>query len=135
MPLVRLFPRIPQLGYVLRSYTIQEPRPLRFKVETGWYDVDDDVAAVLKDIPQQSRMPLGPKAFQIAADPEEAAEMEEHFSKMLAKATRKEEVGTTDKPVPTRKRPGRKRSTVAASDDDKPKGKPRTRKKKPAATD
>lgn len=133
--LVRLYPRHPQLGFVLRSYTILEPQPLRFLEHRGWYEVDDEVADLLADVPQQERYPTGPKAFMIASDKSEAKAMEERARDAVLKARREETVGTVDEPVKTSTpRPGaKKRATVAVEDDgedEAPTPKPRTRKKK-----
>lgn len=131
--LVRLYPRHPQLGYVLRSYTILDPQPLRFLEVRGWYEVDDDVAEILKGIPQQDRYPGGPKAFMIAADKAEAKAMEERAKEAIRKAVREETVGTVEEPVKVSSpRPGSKRSTVAVpeGEDEEAAPKPRTRKKK-----
>lgn len=127
--LVRLHPRHPQLGYVLKSYTLTVPQNLRFVEERGWYEVDDEVADVLKDIPQQERYPNGPKAFLIASTKEEALELEQKAEDAFHKARRTEKVGTADAPVPATARPGAKkpRATVAASDDDEGAAQPRTR--------
>lgn len=126
--LVRLHPRHPQLGYVLKSYTITTPQNLRFVEERGWYEVDDEVADELKDIPQQERYPNGPKAFLIASTKEEAQELEEKAADILHKSRRTEKVGTAAEPVAATARPGaKKRATVAASDDDEGAAQPRTR--------
>jgi len=130
--LVRLYPRHVPLGFVLRSYTILDP-PLRFMVHRGWYEVDDAVADMLKDIPQQERYPTGPRAFMIAADKAEAKKLDAKAAEVIAKAVKVEQVGTADEPVKatTAARPG-SRSTVAVPDEDAKEGAPkaRTRKKK-----
>ncbi len=129
--LIRLYPRNPQLGFVLRSYTILDP-PLRFLVHRGWYQVDDEVADLLVDVPQQERFSTGPKAFMIAEDQAAAKKMDAKVASMVLKAKKLETVGTADAPVPTT-RPGakKKRATEAVSDEEE--GKPKTRKKKAAA--
>lgn len=96
--LIRLYPRNPQLGFVLRSYTILEP-PLRFLESRGWYEVSDEVAAKLKDVPQQDRLPGGARAFLVAADKAEAKELDARVLQMVRKSKKQEQIGTAEEPV------------------------------------
>jgi len=95
--LVRLFPYNPRLGHVLRRFTLAA-QGLRFSDDRGWYEVSPEIAALLRDVPQEERFPQR-KAFQIAEDAEEAKQLEEELIGMMRTEERATVVGTASAPL------------------------------------
>lgn len=129
--LVRLYPYAPRQGFVLKRYTLVN-EGLRFLGERGWYEVTEEIAEVLRDIPQQSRHPHGPKAFAIARDSADAKRLDAKIDEILRQAKGEDDrVGTADAPVPATpmKKATRPGTRQASAGDEEP-AKPRTRKRK-----
>lgn len=65
---IRLKPYNPKRGYKLRTYSVFG---LRFKVDAGWYRIDDaNVARYLKTVHNDNNDPESPLAFDVATEDE-----------------------------------------------------------------
>lgn len=127
--LVRIVPFNPRIGHVKQRHTIMKPRPMRFDASRGWYEVEDEIAEALRDIPQEERRPGGASAFMIADNAEHARQLEEALRR-AARGQEPEAVGTLEAPIRV-SRPGRKAPAAAApaakSEEPKPRTRTRTR--------
>jgi len=110
--LVRIAPYNPRQGYVKRRHTILKPRPMRFDVDRGWYEVDDEVAEALRKIPQEDRKPAGLRAFLIATDREDAKRQEDEL-RQASRRNDEEVIGTVEEPIKAT-RPGTKPASASA---------------------
>lgn len=111
--LVRIAPYNPRQGFVKQRHTIMKPRPMRFVEAAGWYEVDEEIAALLAEIPQEERKPGGLKAFLIADDSEHAKQLE-YAIRNAARRNEAIQVGTTDEPIRAA-RPGTKAAATASA--------------------
>lgn len=65
---IRLKPYNPKRGYKLKTYSVFG---LRFKVDAGWYRIDDaNVAAYLKTVHNNNNDPESPLAFDVCTEDE-----------------------------------------------------------------
>jgi hypothetical protein len=101
MKLVKLHPYNKRMGWVMRTYTMfHDGKPIRFMSDRGWYQVDDVLAAKLEGVPQQSRMPAGPRAFIVVNNAAEAKARDEQLTARLRSARDEVvQVGTAETPV------------------------------------
>lgn len=112
MPLVRIKPHNPKKGRVKRSYTDLR-LGMRFRVERGWYEVDESAARRLSKARMRDGDIDSPRVFDIAEDKEEALEIEEHYRAAAAKGKKEEaNPGSADEPLRTH-RPGRRSAPKA----------------------
>ena len=82
--IVRLKPYAPKKGLRLRTFTF---RGNVFRVDAGWYEVDDATARYLATVRNDAENEESPKAFDILGTKAEAAELEEtERKKALARA-------------------------------------------------
>lgn len=123
---VRIAPYNPRLGFVKQTHTIIKPRPMKFVEASGWYEVDDDIAEAVKEIPQVDHAPFGTKAF-LVADTKEAARAMEAEIRRMARSNDEEVVGTPESPI-RMSRPGQK--ATASARGPAPAGRTRTAKPK-----
>lgn len=130
--LVRIAPYNPRQGFVKRRHTILKPRPMRFDVDRGWYEVDDEVAEALRKIPQEDRKPAGLRAFMIATDREDAKRQEDEL-RNASRRNDEESVGTIEEPIKAT-RPGSKPSASARAQASAEPA-PRTRTRRRASAD
>lgn len=68
--LVRIKPRDPHHGYVLRRYGF---KGIRFEEGRGWYRVSAEVAEYLKTVRQKAHDPNSPPAFDVCTETEALA--------------------------------------------------------------
>jgi hypothetical protein len=112
--LIRLYPRDPKRGWYIQTY-LDPGLGVKILGTRGWYQVEDDIAAKLKDVKQKAYDPRSGPAFMIANSKEEAREMD---AKLVEPEEEEAKVGTAEDPVKLKPRPG------------KTTPKPRTRKTK-----
>lgn len=111
--LVRIAPYNPRQGFVKQRHTILHPKPMRFIESQGWYEVDDEIAAILSKIPQEERKPGGLRAFMIANDKDHAIKLENELIN-LSRRNDEDKVGTIDAPIRAAARPGQKSAPTAS---------------------
>ncbi len=79
--LVRLKPFNPRRGFVMRTY-VDGISGAVFKEERGWYEVEDAMAAKLKEITSKPENPESPLAFDVCTR-EEAVALERRIRRQL----------------------------------------------------